>query len=95
MAAEYLLTTIDNPFDPFADFDNWYLFDMEKGYNTCAYIDRVIHDAPDLSDEEYDEEYNHAIDQILRYDPTGLYLRVEKGKFKKPETSDLSKLLPQ
>lgn len=95
MATEYRLTTIDNPFDPFEQFEDWFLFDMEKGYNTCGYLARIAHTSPDLSDEENEEENNRAITEILKYDPTGLYLRVEKGKFKKPETSDLSVLLKE
>ena len=27
------LTTIDNPFDPFERFSDWFLFDVGKGYN--------------------------------------------------------------
>ena len=26
-----LITTVDNPFDPFTDFDNWYRYDESKG----------------------------------------------------------------
>ena len=29
------ITTIDNPFDPFDEFDKWFDFDIEKGYYTC------------------------------------------------------------
>ena len=28
-----MLTTFDNPFDPFEQFTSWFLFDTEKGYN--------------------------------------------------------------
>lgn len=35
------LTTFDNPFDPFEQFDLWYQYDTDKGYNSCAYLDRI------------------------------------------------------
>ena len=31
MAIETTITTFDNPFDPFEQFDSWFLFDCEKG----------------------------------------------------------------
>ena len=37
------LTTFDNPYNPFEQFSDWFLFDVEKGYNTCAYLDRIAH----------------------------------------------------
>jgi hypothetical protein len=36
-----MLTTEDNPFDPFTQFDEWYAFDVEKEYYTCAYLARI------------------------------------------------------
>ena len=37
------LTTFDNPYDPFEQFTLWWLFDNEKGYNTCGKLDRISH----------------------------------------------------
>ena len=28
---DYRLTTLDNPFDPFEEFSDWFYYDMEKG----------------------------------------------------------------
>ena len=39
--AQVMLTTIDNPYDPFEEFDQWYSYDMDAGYNSCAYLARV------------------------------------------------------
>lgn len=32
------ITTFDNPYNPFEQFSNWFLFDVEKGYNTCSSV---------------------------------------------------------
>ena len=38
---EYMLTTVDNPFDPFTRFDEWLEYDTHMGYNTAAFLDRI------------------------------------------------------
>lgn len=72
----YMLTTKDNPYNPFIDYDSWYAFDVMKGYNTCAFIARIIHDSSSLSDEENDVEYNRAMNEIIMNDPLGIYTRI-------------------
>ena len=56
MSNDVMLTTYDNPFNPFEQFSSWFLFDVEKGYNTCAYLDRIARTSDQLSDTENDEE---------------------------------------
>ena len=63
-----MLTTIDNPFDPFEQFDSWFLFDVEKGYNSCAYLGRIARTSDQLSEEENEQENERAIDEIIKYD---------------------------
>lgn len=75
---ECLLTTFDNPYDPFEQFDQWFLFDVEKGYNSCAYLARVAKTSDSLSDEENDREVERAIDEIIKYDPFGIYKKVKR-----------------
>lgn len=75
---EYALTTVDNPYDPFEDFDNWYRFDMDKGYNSCAYLDRIAMTSDSLSDAENSEEIGRAIDEIIKYDFRNLYKKISK-----------------
>lgn len=65
---ECMLTTIDNPFDPFEQFTSWLLFDNEKGYNSCGYLARVAKLSDDMSPKEIDIEIERAIDEIIEND---------------------------
>lgn len=70
------LTTFDNPFNPFTEFDSWFLFDCEKGYNSCAYLARVARTSEQLTEQENDEEIERAIDEIIKYDFQNIYKKV-------------------
>jgi len=71
------LTTIDNPFNPFEDFESWFLFDVEKGYNTCGYLGRIARISDQLSEEENNEEVERAIDEIIKYDFLNIYKKIK------------------
>ena len=70
------LTTFDNPFDPFEQFTSWFLFDVEKGYNSSSYLARIAKLSDDLSEEETDIEVERAIDEIIKYDFMNIYKKV-------------------
>ena len=72
-----MLTTFDNPFDPFEQFTSWFMFDVEKGYNSCAYLARIAKLTDDMSDQEISDEINRAIDEIIKYDFMNIYKKVE------------------
>lgn len=72
------LTTVDNPYDPFDQFNEWFLFDEEKGYHSTSYLGRVARTSDQLSDEENDAEIERAIDDIIRYDFLGIYKKVRR-----------------
>ena len=75
---ECRLTTIDNPFNPFTQFDDWFLFDTEKGYNSCSRLDRITKISDDMSEVEVNEEIERAIDKIIKYDFLNIYKKVKK-----------------
>ena len=78
MANECMLTTVDNPFDPFEQFASWLLFDKEKGYNSCEYLARIANTSDELSEKETDAEIERAIDEIIKYDFTNKYKKVRR-----------------
>ena len=80
MANNCMLTTFDNPFDPFEQFTSWFMFDVEKGYNSCAYLARIAKLTDDMSDQEISDEINRAIDEIIKYDFMNIYKKVEKTR---------------
>lgn len=75
---EFRLTTFDNPFDPFDDFTSWFMYDIEKGYNTCGYLDRIAKVTADMTNKEVNEEIERAIDEIIYYDPFNMYKKVKR-----------------
>ena len=71
-----MLTTIDNPFNPFEQFTSWFLFDIEHGYNTCSRLARIAKFSDDFTQKEIDEENERAIDEIIENDFLNIYKKV-------------------
>ena len=87
MENEYMITTIDNPFDPFEQFISWFLFDIEKGYYTCAKLARLVTIADDMSQKEIEVAMDNAIDRLIEIDPLNIYIRINRKQTIKEEVS--------
>ena len=75
---QYAITTKDNPYDPFTQFKDWWLFDIDHGYGTCEYLARMTKTSDLLSDYENNEEIGHAIDKMIAIDPLNIYKKVSR-----------------
>jgi len=73
-----MLTTIDNPYDPFTQYDDWFSFDEEKGYHSCAYLARIAKTSEELSDQDEDLAIEEAIDEIVKLNVLGVYKKAIK-----------------
>lgn len=76
--AKVALTTFDNPYDVFDDYEHWTIFDSDMGYNTAGMLAREVHDSDALSDEEKEKELERAIDEIIKYDFLNIYKKVKR-----------------
>ncbi len=88
MAKDCMLTTFDNPYDPFDQFTLWLMFDKEKGYDTCEYLARIVQLSDDLTEKEVDEETERAIDEIIKYDPFNIYKKVTRESIESESIAD-------
>ena len=79
MDTEVMLTTFDNPFDPFDDFTSWFMFDVEKGYYTCNLLARIARTSEEFSTIEEKTETERAIDAIIDYDFLNIYKKVTRN----------------
>ena len=73
------LTTFDNPYNPFTQFQKWFLFDTEKGHNSCAYLARIARTSDEFTEEENEKEIERAIDEIIQYDFMNKYKKIYKN----------------
>ena len=76
-----MLTTTDNPYDPFRNFDEWLMYDTEKGYNSCGYLARIAKLSDEMGEEETLLETERAIDEILKYD----FMKIRKKVYSDEE----------
>lgn len=75
---ELMLSTLDNPYNPFTQFDEWNAYDKQKGYNTCAYLARVTTTSDDVSASQESLDIDRAMNEIIDLDLSGVYIKVSK-----------------
>ena len=76
-----MLTTTDNPYNPFDNFDKWYAYDdvlaRQQGRpNVCSYLARIARISNQLPEKLIDNAIESAIDEILEFNITGKYRAV-------------------
>ena len=75
---DYMLTTVDNPFNPFTHFHEWLAFDTRSGYHTSSFLSRIVKSSEELSDADAQLAVQNAIDEIVRENVLGIYRKVSR-----------------
>ena len=76
---EYMLTTVDNPFDPFTQFDEWLAYDIAMGYNTSGFLARIAKVSNDLSLPDQAQAIQDAINEIVEKNVLGVWKKVARA----------------
>lgn len=71
-----MVSTLDNPFNPFTQANEWERFDIDLGYNTMSYLSRIAILSEELSIDDYNQAINNAVDEIIDLNLTGNYIKV-------------------
>jgi hypothetical protein len=78
-----MLTTVDNPYDPFYEWDDWYAWDMHAGYHTPGLLARITRTSDELSELDQARAIQDAIDEIVRENVSGVHRKVLEGEVKR------------
>lgn len=79
---DFMLTTFDNPFNPFNDFEAWFKEDLRLGHDTCGLIARTANTSDIASNEVNEEDIDRAMDEIVSREPL-IYKKVKKEDYNK------------
>jgi hypothetical protein len=79
LPTEHMLTTTDNPFDPFTEFDSWLAFDIRMGYGTASFLARVAFVPDEMSDYDRAMALELAMDEIVSENVSGMWKKVSRS----------------
>lgn len=75
---QVMLTTDDNPHDPFTDYPAWYAYDTMAGHHTASLLARIAFVSSDMSEEDQEFAVESAIDEIVEENVLGIYKKVSR-----------------
>jgi hypothetical protein len=74
---EFMLTTVDNPYDPFVQWDEWFAWDQHAGYHTPGFLARVARVSDETSEADQYLAIQQAIEEIVQENVLGVYRKVK------------------
>jgi hypothetical protein len=75
---QHMLTTVDNPYDPFDQFNEWFDWDLANGYHTPSLLARLVKSSDEISEADQASAVEQAIDDIVKINGAGNYRKVSK-----------------
>jgi hypothetical protein len=75
-----MLTTVDNPYNPFTHFDEWQRFDQQHGYYSAELLARIVITSHELSKPDDDAAIEAAIDEIVHENASGMHTKISEDE---------------
>lgn len=79
MAEQSMVTTVDNPYDPFTQYDEWFEYDEAAGYHTCSLLARVANTSDEMSEADQDAAMDAAVNEVVTENTLGIFRKVTKN----------------
>lgn len=76
MALVPYITTTDNPYHPANEFEDWYRFDLDHGYNTLSLLARLYTGGDHQSPKDNELAREAAIDEMVKENVTGRFRKI-------------------
>lgn len=74
--SNFWVTTFDNIYNPFTNFEEWYDFDRQQGYQTCEWIGASVVTSNKLDDDIIEEDIEFGVSEFLKLNPYGMHYKV-------------------
>ena len=78
--SDSMLTTFDNPFNPFKEFDLWWKEDLRLGHDCCGLLARTANTSDLASDDINEAEIDRAMNEIVEKEPM-IYKKVSNSDY--------------
>lgn len=76
----HMLSTVDNPWNPWTHFNQWLAHDMGQGHHTLAYLARINKSSDEISEADQDIAHEQAVSEIIRIHDGEIYVAVPEPK---------------
>lgn len=75
-----MLTTFDNTFNPFKEFERWWKEDIRLGHDCCGLLAKKAMTSTVFGDEKNEQIIQEAMEEIVANEPL-IYKIVKKSDF--------------
>lgn len=76
---DVMLTTTDNPWNPFTHFNEWREYDESSGWHSLALLGRVVVTSDEMSESDQDVAILDAMNEIVRENVSGYHILVSEN----------------